>query len=330
MRALVTGAGGFIGSYLVRELSMQGHNVTALCQAGSATQHRFAKGVTLALGDVTEPESLRKACERQECVFHCAGIVSGYGAWERFFKVGVEGTRNMINVASHAGVVRFVHLSSISVYGTKPCGKLYTEETPFEENPEPWNHYVRQKVLSEKELWKAHNEEKIQAIAIRPSLVLGPGDRNVVRGTLSLLQSPLAAIIGDGRNRVPCVVIDELVKTIINAASNEYAIGKAYNLSGRESITQLEYMDLHAAAAGLKPLRRKVPVSVAQLACSMLEGMYRIAGREEEPFCTRIALAFAANDFNIDCSLGIRELAWQGRASYEEAIARSVKWYLGS
>ena len=165
---------------------------------------------------------------------------------------------------------------------------------------------MRQKVLSEKELWKAHNEEKIQAIAIRPSLVLGPGDRNVVRGTLSLLQSPLAAIIGDGRNRIPCVVIDELVKTIINAASNEYAIGKAYNLSGRESITQLEYMDLHAAAAGLKPLRRKVPVSVAQLACSMLEGMYRIAGREEEPFCTRIALAFAANDFNIDCSLDTR------------------------
>ena len=330
MRALVTGASGFIGSYLVKELLMQGHDVTALYQAGSAPQHMFAQGVTVALGDVTQPESLQKHCEGKDCIFHCAGIVSGYGAWNRFFKVGVQGTRNMIDAASEARVDRFLHLSSISVYGTRPCGKLYTEATPFEENPERWNHYVRQKVLSEKELWKAHNQGQIQVIVIRPSLVLGPGDRNVVRRTLSLLKSPAAAIIGNGTNRVPCVVIDEIVKTIINAALNENAIGKAYNLSGRDPITQLEYMNLHAAAVGLKPLRHRIPMSVAHFSCSMLERMYRISGHENEPFCTRLALAFAANDFNIDCSLAMRDLGWQGRASYEEAITRSVKWYLSS
>jgi len=330
MKALVTGATGFIGSYLVRELLIQGHQVTALCQPGSSAQYGFPPDVKLALGDVTEPESLRKGCEPQDCIFHCAGIVSGYGSWERFFKVGVEGTRNMINVASNVGVRRFVHLSSISVYGTRPRGQRYTELTPLKENPERWNHYVRQKVLSEKVVWKAYNEGHIQVIAIRPSLVLGPGDRNVVRRTLSLLQSPLGAIIGSGTNRVPCVVVNELVKTIIIAAANDHAVGKAYNLSGCESITQREYMDLHAAAAGVKPLKRKMPVSVAQLSCSILERMYRIARREDEPFCTRLALAFATNDFDIDCSLAMRDLGWRGGASYEEAIRGSVKWYLSS
>ena len=328
MKALVTGAAGFIGSYLVKELVAQGHDVTALCQPGNLAEHVRAHGVSIATGDVTDPESLRKPCQGQNWVFHCAAIVGGYGPWDRFLKVGVEGTRNMINVAAQAGVDRFVHLSSISVYGTRPCGKLFKETTAFDRNPEGWNHYVRQKVLSEKELWKAHTEGKIQAIAIRPSLVLGPGDRNVVRRTLSLIRSPLGAIVGDGRNRVPCVVIDELVSTIVYSAVKECAIGKAYNLCGSQQITQLEYMDLHAAAAGLKPLERRIPMLLAQVSCSTLEAIYRIAGREEEPFCTRIALAFAANDFNIDCSLAVRELGWQGTGSYKEAINRSVKWYL--
>jgi nucleoside-diphosphate-sugar epimerase len=330
MRALVTGAGGFIGSHLVRELLRRGHVVTALCQAGSATQNMLAHEANIAFGDVTNPESLQKACAGQDWIFHCAGIVSGYGPWERYLKVGVEGTRNVINFAAQGSASRFVHLSSISVYGTRPEGRLYTEVTPFEESPEAWNYYVRQKVLSEKELWKAHNQGKIQATAIRPSLVLGPGDRNVVRRTLSLLQSPVAAIIGDGKNRVPCVVIEELVETIINAASNEATIGKAYNLSGREPITQIEYMDIHALAASIRPLRLRIPARLAHFSCSILEALYGIARSEREPFCTRLALAFAGNDFNIDCSLAERELGWQGRASYAEAIARSVRWYLNS
>jgi 2-alkyl-3-oxoalkanoate reductase len=328
MRALVTGASGFIGTYLVKELVSQGHEVVALCQPGSHTGHLHIDGVMIATGDVTDIESLRKPCRGQNWVFHCAAIVGGYGLWDRFFKVGVEGTQNMINVAANSGVDRFIHLSSISVYGTRPVGKRFSETTPFDPNPEHWNHYVRQKIMSENEVWQAHYEGKIQATAIRPSLALGPRDRNVVRRTLNIIRSPLGAIIGDGNNRVPCVVIDELVRAVVLSASKKHAVGKAYNLSGREPITQLQYLDLHASAAGLRPLTRRLPMRFAHASCSMLEAVYRLARQEEEPFCTRIALAFAAQDFDIDCALAVKELGWRGDASYVDAINRSVEWYL--
>src|SRR5262249_49757856 len=160
------------------------------------------------------------------------------------------------------------------------AGKRFSETTPFDPNPEPWNHYVRQKIMSENKLWQAHHEGKIQAIVIRPSLVLGPRDRNVVRRTLNIIRSPLGAIIGKGTNRVPCVVVGELARAIVLSAGNEHAVGKAFNLSGREPITQLEYMNLHASAAGLRPLKRRIPMRFAHASCSMFEALYKFAGKE--------------------------------------------------
>ena len=87
----------------------------------------------------------------------------------------------------------------------------------------------------------------------------GPRDRNVVRRTLNILRSPFGAIVGSGTNRVPCVVVEELVPAIVRSATLKSSIGKSYNLSGRTPITQLEYMNLHASAAGLRCLKRKIP-----------------------------------------------------------------------
>jgi nucleoside-diphosphate-sugar epimerase len=328
MKVLVTGASGFIGGYLVKELISTGHEVTALCQPESPTNFLRQLGATIAVGDVTDPKSLIEPCRGKNWVFHGAAIVGGYGHWDGYYKIGVMGTEHMINAAAAAGVERFFHISSIAVYGTRPRSTIFSETTSFDEKPERWNHYVKQKVWAEKLLWKAHADGKIRAVAVRPSLVLGPRDRGVVSRTLNIIRSPFGVIIGDGTNRVPCVVVDELVSCIVRAASVNHSVGKAYNLSGRTPITQLEFMNLHATAAGLKLLSRKVPMPLAKLGCSALENMFLLFHREDEPFCTRIALAFAANDFEIDCSQAVRDLAWEGKASYQDAIRGSVNWYL--
>jgi nucleoside-diphosphate-sugar epimerase len=328
MKVIVTGASGFIGTHLVRELKAQGHKVTALCQLGTSATHLSEQGVTPVMADVTDLASLLEPCGGQDWVFHLAAIVSGYGPWERFVEVGVKGTQNVIDAAEKAGVHRFVHLSSMTVYGTRQNGVRLTEAMPLDENPERWNYYVRQKILSEKLVWESHQAGKIRATVFRPSLVIGPGDRNVVGRTLKFVKSPFGAIVGDGRNRMACVVVDELVRTIVQSATLENATGKAYNLSGRNPITQSEYVNLHAEAAGLEPLKRKIPAPVAMMGCAALEHIYRLTRRKNEPFCTRIALALASNDFVMDCSLAAQDLGWQGTADYKEAIRHSVEWYI--
>jgi 2-alkyl-3-oxoalkanoate reductase len=254
--------------------------------------------------------------------------MGSYGTWDRFYRIGVEGTQNTIEAATKAKVSRFIHLSSMTVYGTRPGSVRISEVLPCDNEPQRWNHYVRQKVLSEQLVWKAHYQGRISATALRPSLVLGPGDRNVVGRTLRFIRSPFRGLIGDGSNWVACVLVEELARTIVRCASLPLTEGKAYNLSGANPITQFEYLNFHASAAGLSPIRRKMPLNLMRVGCGVMERFYSFLGREEEPFCTRIATELISTHVDVDCSLAAKDLDWVGEGSYEEAIRLSVEWYL--
>lgn len=328
MKIAVTGASGFIGSYIVSNLVKEGHRVTALCRSDSSANLLIKQGVSIVRGDICDPVSLEKFCRGQECVVHGVAVVGGYGTWDRFYNIGVQGTENIVGAAAKAEVQRFIHLSSLTVYGTHPIRMRITESLPYDQQPERWNYYVRQKILSEKLVWKAHKEGKISATVFRPSLVIGPGDRNVVARTLRYIRSPLRALIGDGSNWVACVLVDELARTVVMSAPLPAAVGKAYNLSGSDPITQFDYLNFHASAAGLPRIHRSIPRSLMKLGCAMLERTYKLLGSKKEPFCTRIATELISNNFDVDCSLAVRELNWTGAGSYEDAIRLSVEWYL--
>jgi nucleoside-diphosphate-sugar epimerase len=326
MKALVTGASGFIGGHLVDQLQAEGHDVTALVRPTSDTAHLRQVEARLAVGDVTDPASLREAARGQDCVFHTAAIVGTYGRWGDFLEVGVRGTQNMLAAAAANNVPRFVHLSSIAVYGTNPRGRAFDEDLPYEEKPERWNHYVREKVWSEKRVWRANEQGKLQATSIRPSVVIGPRDRAALPRVVSNLRSPTGAIVGNGQNRVPCVVIEELAAAITKAASVDIAIGRAYNLSGAEPITQRQLLDAVAEAAGIKPLRRTVPEWLAMASATSFEAVYRALRRTNEPAVTRIAVVIAGRDYEVDCTRARTELGWEGSADYLDAVRRSVDW----
>lgn len=327
MKALVTGATGFIGGHIAEQLVHEGHEVRALVRPTSDTSFLRTLEVQLVTGDVTRPETLDDACRGVDTVFHTAAVVGNYGPWSHFREVGVHGTRNTIDAAARNDVARFVHLGSIAVYGTRAVGTPATEDTPFDERPERWNHYVREKVLSEKLLWKAHREGRIQATSLRPSVVLGPRDRNALGRTLFMIKSPIGAIVGSGENRFPAVVVEDVASVALRAATSEVAIGRAYNVSGRDPITENEYLRLVADAAGVRPLKRRMPMPVVMSTAMLLENAYRLARRKEEPFITRIAVAIAGGDYVIDCSRAAAELGWEGTSDYADAIRRSVEWY---
>jgi 2-alkyl-3-oxoalkanoate reductase len=327
VKALVTGASGFIGSHIVEQLQQQGHEVRALVRPTSDTSFLEQLEVDLAVGDVTDPDSLNDATRGVDTVFHTAAVVGNYGQWKHFREVGVRGTLNTLNAAAANEVSRFIHLGSIAVYGTRTNGQPFTEDTPFDDRPERWNHYVREKVLSEKLLWKAHREGKVQATSLRPSVVLGPRDRNAIGRTISIMQSPFGAIIGSGTTRFPAVVIEDVVDGVLKAATSDVAIGRAYNLSGRDPITEAEYLRLMAEAAGIRPLTRKMPVPAVMAMATVLETLYGLARRKQEPFITRIAVAIAGGDYQIDCSRAAADLGWEGARDYGDALRRSVEWY---
>ncbi len=327
MKVLVTGATGFIGGHVVEELRARAHDVVALVRKTSKPAVLEKAGAELALGDITDQNSLERASEGVDAVVHTAAVVGTYGGWERFQRIGVDGTQHMIDAAASAAVERFVHLSSIAVYGLRGFGRPVDELVPLDDHPEPWNHYTREKVLSERLVWKAHEAGRIKATTLRPSVVLGVRDRNVVGRFVRASRLPVSGTIGLGFNRVPCVVVDELARGTVDALESDVAIGQAYNLSGRATITQRQLVSAFSRACGHRRPLFPIPAAVSLASSILLERAFELGGIESEPPLTALAVGIFGVDVAIDCSRAERDLGWLGNADYHEAIEGSVRWF---
>lgn len=323
MRVLVTGATGFIGGHAARALVAAGHAVVALVRDRGAKMD--LAGAEVARGDLADVASLAAACRGVDAVVHAAAVVQGHGRWEDF-RVGVEGTHNLIAAMGEAGVKRLVHVSSLGVYGLASHPAPIAERARLSDRPESWNHYVRQKVLAEKAVWQASERGAIEPVVLRAAATLGPGDRASLPSIFAALRAGKMAILGPGGNRVPFVVVEDLARAIAAAVSSPSAVGRAYNISGAAPVTQAEFLDVCARALGLDPPARHVPIGVAKLVAALAEWHHQVRRRAGAPPMTRLGIAVATCDLLVDCTAAGRDLAWTGDASYEDAVRREVTW----
>lgn len=329
MKALVTGATGFVGGHLVERLAAEGHTVRALARRTSDVSLLRALDVEIVYGDVTDAASLEAAAAGCETVFHTAAVVSGWGHWEDFYRVGVFGTQNALNAAAAVGARRFVHLSSIAVYGSRVDGRVLQEAAAYAYRPETWNHYVREKVQSERLVFQAHARGAVAATAIRPPLIWGSRDRTAFPTALALLGSPLAALIGRGDNRLPCVGVRDVVDVCLRAALEPAAAGRAYNVASEQQFTQRQLFALLAGATGSRPPRRHVPLRVAYALGAALERAYTLTRRRSAPPLTRLNALLIASDVRLDCALARSELGWRQAQSVPDAIAEAAAFAAG-
>ncbi len=324
-RVLVTGASGFIGGHVCEALLKAGFTVRAMVRATSVVAHLDGLDIERVEGDLTQVESLRRACEGVDIIVHTAAPVGSYGEWEYFYQAGVVGTENLIEAAHQAGVDRFIHVSSIAVYGFKQHIGRTGVDVPFERHPEPWNHYVREKVLAEEALWAAHREGKVRATAIRPVVVIGARDRNAVPRLVDLLRLPVTALPGAPSNHFPVVTIEDCVDAILRSVQQEVAVGRAYNVSGDRRIRLDDFFALVAKHAGLRAPKLYLPTSVMVRAVGLLERTWKLLRRPGEPVATRIAIVVSGFDYDIDCTRTQQDLGWSATGSYDAAVLAAIR-----
>lgn len=322
-RILVTGASGFIGGHVCEALLRRGARVRAMVRANSDVSHLSSLKVELCRADLVDPASLERACEGVQRIVHTAAAVGSFGEWSHFYELGVRGTERMLAAAERHGVRRFVHVSSIAAYGLKDHGRRVDEAAPFDLNPPRWNHYVREKVMSEQSVWAAHDAGKIEATVVRPSVVIGARDRNAVPRMADLLRLPVSGLPGRPNFRFPVVTIEDCVDAIVRATESEVAIGRAYNVSG-PPITLSEIYGLIARHAGLPAPSFYAPTAVALPLTGALEAAWKLLRRPGEPIATRIAIVVSGYDYEIDCSRARRELGWRPGGSFEDAVVAAL------
>lgn len=328
--SLVTGATGLLGSHIVEQLCLRGRKVRAVVRPNSDTGWLRTQPVEVVTGDVTDYESIKAACKGVDTVYHSAAFVGDWGPWEDFVRVTIGGTDNVIRAVAANDVRRLLHISSISVYGyVDGEGLVFDETAALGYRLHKWSYYSRTKVAAEEAVWKAHREKKIQATIVRPSWLYGPRDRTTIGRVVANLQKGKVKLIGDGKNRLNVVHAGNVAECSILAADSERAIGEAYNCSNDGVLTQQDYFNMVAAAAGAKLVTRSVPYRVAHTAAFIMECFGHAVGKKTPPLVTRYAVWLMGRRCFFETKKAKEQLGWQSTVSYEKGIPMTVQWYLG-
>ena len=220
MNVFVTGAGGFVGRALLAKLIHAGHRVTALLLEGESAEG-IEPAAKLIRGDITRAASLQGIIDDHDAVVHLAGAV-GYGQqWSRCVEVNVEGTRNIAQEAARAGARRFIHMSSVSVYGRLPEVAL-TEDAALIKTDDP---YGDTKIDAEEIVQRVGEGGALQWTILRPTVIYGAGDDKFLPKLVENLRSGRARIIGSGAASVDLVHVDDVVAFIEVLLSDERSHG---------------------------------------------------------------------------------------------------------
>ena len=317
--ALVTGASGFLGSNLVAALRGRGVRVRALVRPQSDLRRLSGLHAEIVRGDVCEVASLREAARDQQVVFHAAAKVPDWGPRREFFRVNVDGTRNVVAACQDASVERLVHVSSLTVLGLPRRGAAVDEQSPFD--PSPHDAYTASKIEAEKIVREAHGQRGLQTVAVRPGAIWGPGDPSIAPRIAGLLRRGRAIYIGRASNHLALSHVDNLTLGLRLAAETPAAAGQVYHLTDGEPVTAREVIDGLAGLLGTARPRWSVPFFVTYLAAAAMEGAARLVRRRLAPPLTRYGVRLVASDCRYHNRKAEGELGFRPIVTFRQGLA---------
>ncbi|TWT40888.1 3 beta-hydroxysteroid dehydrogenase/Delta 5--_4-isomerase [Phycisphaerae bacterium RAS1] len=325
---LVTGATGLLGSHIVEQLRKRNMPVRVLVRRGSDPSWLLTQGVEFVDGDVTDRESLRRACEGVDVVYHAAARVGDWGPWADFQRITIDGTQNILDAAVAARVRRFVHISSISTYGYHTGDYTVDESYPLGYKLYKWAYYTRSKIAAEELAWKVHRTGKIGLTVIRPAWIYGPRDRATIARLVTMIRQGRARILGRGHNRLNVVYAGNIAEAAITAAGRSDANGEAFNISNDGDITQLQYFELLARTLGCPPPTIRVPYKLAYFAGFVLECLGHMFNWKKPPFVTRYAVWLMGRLTYFSADKARQKLGWDSTITYDVGIPLTIDWFL--
>ena len=321
-KTLITGATGFIGSAVVRELLAAGQEVRALIRKTSDRRNIEGLDLERFYGDIRDEESVRAALKGCDMLFHAAAL---YATWlpdnKVIYEINVEGTKNVLRAALQAGVEKVVYTSTAGVIGKTADGSLPDEETPFN----LWavsGHYIRSKYLAEQEALRFCREEGLPVVIVNPTLPIGPRDlRPTPNGQMILdfLNRRLPGYVEGGFN---LVAVEDVARGHFLAAEKG-RVGERYIL-GNVNMTLKEMFALLEKITGIPAPKRKLPYRLTLAGAYLLEDLARLTGKP--PLINVDSIRTSHLTLHYDCSKAVRELGLP-QSSVEEAIRRAVEWF---
>ncbi len=321
-KVLVTGAGGFIGSFLCKRLSENGYSIRALAFPGEDVKHLEAAGAEIVTGDLTVPGDIKGIADGVDTVYHLAGRVTDWGPRKAFHAAIPEATGNLLH-ESAGKVSRFVYISSFCACGMGRHLKGVKEDDPVYKTGIP---YGDAKLEAEGLVQSCHKGEGLTYTIVRPSNVIGPGSI-WVKDVVERLRKFSVPLIDHGRYSASLVYVENLVDGILLAGTKDTAKNNTYFFRDDWEVTWERYLKDLGRIVGKRPLI-SVPFGLAWTAAGILERLY--APFNVRPPGTRASVAVLGRDMDVDNTKAKRELGWATRIPYEEAMKAIEAWVQSS
>ncbi|WP_448639220.1 NAD-dependent epimerase/dehydratase family protein [Geodermatophilus sp. URMC 63] len=319
MRVLVTGASGMLGRATATALLARGDEVTVL--------QRRPAGLPCpeVLGDVADPAVVGRAARGQDAVLHLAAKVDVTGPWAEYAHANVDGTRAVVDACRAAGVGRLVHVSSPSVAhaGTALTGVGAGPADPARAR----GRYARSKAVAELGALGA-DSAALAVLAVRPHLVWGPGDTQLVERIVQRARAGRLPVIGSGAALIDTTYADNAAAALVAAVDACGPVhGEALVVSNGEPRPVAEVIGRLCRAAGVPGPRRRVPFGLAWLAGTAVEAVWEATRRRSVPPLTRFLAEQLATAHWFDQRRTREALGWRPGVGLEEGFGRLADWY---
>ncbi|MEO6952628.1 MAG: NAD-dependent epimerase/dehydratase family protein [Polyangia bacterium] len=305
MKILVTGGTGFLGSAIVRRLEERGDEVRVLSRSAG--------------GDVADEAVVQAAVRGCDAVFHTAARVGSWGRPADFHRTNVIGTQNVIDACVRHGIARLVYTSSPSVVSSD--GDLEGVDESHPSGPY-LAEYPRTKALAEA-LVLAASSATLTTVALRPHLMFGPGDTQLVPRLVDKAKAGRVVLPSGPDKLVDCTYIDNAVDAHLLALSSTRCKGRAYFISQGEPVPSRWLVDRVLGCAGLPPVRRRFSPSLLYALGAMCETTYRLLRiYDREPPITRFVAHELCTAHWFDLSAARRDLGYAPRINLEDGLSR--------
>lgn len=336
---LVTGGGGFLGKAIVRLLIDRGDRVI------SFSRNRYPEletwGVQQIQGDISDPAAVEQAVKGVDTVYHAAAKAGVWGAYEDYYRINTEGTRNVIAACRSAGVSRLIYTSSPSVVFDGGDMEGVDETVPY---PDHYHApYPETKAMAEQAVRRAggcvqtsdggwQRTERtvapaagsLKTISLRPHLIWGPGDNHLVPRILQ--RAKRLRRIGDGRNRVDVIYIDNAAHAHLLAEEalirQPELSGNVYFISQGEPVLLWKMVDDILLAGGLSPVKGAISPQTAFRIGTVLEWVYKTLAWKTEPPMTRFVAKELSTSHWFDIRAARKDLGYVPDVSTEEGLSR--------
>ncbi|HLI89650.1 MAG TPA: NAD-dependent epimerase/dehydratase family protein [Ktedonobacteraceae bacterium] len=323
MEVLITGATGLLGGHLIKELQQRNEHIRALVLPVENADKLTAQGVEVVRGDITDPSTLEPAVQGVDLIFHLAGMMGVWRPLSDYRLVNVTGSEYLYKAAQKAGVRRFVHTSSHTVYGLGH-GRYMKETDPLRPDPDP---YSITKAEGDRLIRRLMLTSEMETVILRPGTFFGPGDHLHFGRMAQKVKDGKGLILGRGDNALPFCYVTDVVQGYMLAGYHEKAPGNVYNITNDRPLTQREMFDAIADAVGGKRPTLHLPYLPVYWGATVAENLYKLAHLKMKPPATQLGALMFGSDNKHSIEKARKELGYEPKVPLREGIKLAAEWF---